>query len=199
MAEFDIMYELNRPMIDMSPGRFPGFQLNPVGWIFVGLYLAYVGWTAFAPPSEAEKAFAEKQMSQGEEAKAAAAPFLKSASEAEGAVVQPSGLVYRELEAGSGAAPTPEDSVLVQYTGTLADGSVFDSSVERGQPTEFKVGQVIKGWQEGLQLMKVGGKAVLTIPSDLAYGPQSVGTIPMWSALQFEVELLEIKEPSGWF
>lgn len=179
-----------RVAVSLNPFRF-----SPVGWAIVGLYAAYLAWQAFSPPTEAETAWAEEQKAKGEEAKAAAVPFLQAAADAEGAVVQPSGLVYRELVPGSGAVPTPEDTVVVQYTGTLADGTVFDSSVQRGKPAEFKVGQVIKGWREGLQLMSVGGKAMLTIPAEMAYGPQTAGNIPMWSALQFEVELIEIKEP----
>eukprot|EP00966_Prymnesium_polylepis_P037636 874009-Prymnesium_polylepis.1 len=81
--------------------------------------------------------------------------------------------------------------------GKLADGNVFDSSLARGEPAEFKVGQVIKGWQEGLQLMKPGSKATLTIPANLAYGAMNVGSIPGNSALQFQVELLEVKEGGG--
>ena len=82
----------------------------------------------------------------------------------------------------------------VHYVGTLADGTVFDSSRARDNPAEFKLGQVIKGWQEGLQLMRVGETAVLSVPSELAYGPQGVDAIPGNAALQFEVELLEIKQ-----
>ena len=81
----------------------------------------------------------------------------------------------------------------VHYRGTLIDGTEFDSSYKRGQPAEFGVGQVIKGWTEALQLMKKGAKYQLTIPSELAYGPRDSGTIPANSVLNFEVELLDIK------
>jgi FKBP-type peptidyl-prolyl cis-trans isomerase FkpA len=132
-----------------------------------------------------------------EAAAAGAETFLAAATEEEGAVRQPSGLVFRELTPGSGERPTPDDTVKVHYTGTLFDGTQFDSSIARGEPSEFKVGQVIKGWQEGLQLMRPGGKAILTVPADLAYGPVPQGKIPGMSALKFEVELLEVKQGSG--
>ena len=104
-----------------------------------------------------------------------------------------SGLVYDEITAGSGASPTADQSVTVHYTGKLvADGREFDSSYSRGEPTTFKVNQVIKGWQEGLALMKEGGKASLTIPAELAYGPRQMNDIPPNSDLLFEVELIKV-------
>lgn len=107
-----------------------------------------------------------------------------------------SGLQYIELEAGTGASPQVGDTVAVHYTGTLEDGTKFDSSLDRGQPIEFTlgVGQVIAGWDEGIALLKVGGKAKLIIPPELAYGNRAVGgVIPANSTLIFEVELVEIK------
>ena len=96
--------------------------------------------------------------------------------------------------AGTGAQPTATSKVKVHYHGTLVDGKVFDSSVDRGEPISFALNQVIKGWQEGLQMMQVGGKARLVIPSDLAYGDQGrPGTIPGGATLIFEVELLAIE------
>ena len=88
--------------------------------------------------------------------------------------------------------PSKESVVKVHYHGTLADGTVFDSSVQRGEPAVFPLNQVIRGWTEGLQLMKVGSKFRFAIPSDLAYGDQGTGPIPPAAALVFEVELLEI-------
>jgi|NorSeaMetagenome_1021524.scaffolds.fasta_scaffold65778_1 FKBP-type peptidyl-prolyl cis-trans isomerase FkpA len=105
----------------------------------------------------------------------------------------PSGLVYEEITAGTGDSPKLEQTVKVHYTGSLSDGSVFDSSFSRGAPTEFKLNSVIQGWQEGLQLMKVGGKARLTIPASLGYGAKQMNTIPPNSELTFEVELLGAK------
>jgi len=105
-----------------------------------------------------------------------------------------SGLQYEVLEEGSGNSPGPQDSVVVHYHGTFVDGSVFDSSVERGQPAEFGVSQVIPGWTEALQLMSVGDKWRIACPPQLAYGEQgAAGTIPPNSALVFEVHLMDIK------
>jgi FKBP-type peptidyl-prolyl cis-trans isomerase len=97
------------------------------------------------------------------------------------------------LVEGEGEAPSATDSVVVHYEGSLIDGTVFDSSIARGAPAEFGLNQVIRGWTEGLQLIKPGGKARLTIPSDLGYGPGGVGNIPPNAVLVFEVELLEVK------
>ena len=106
----------------------------------------------------------------------------------------PSGLKYVTVVEGSGASPKETDVVTVHYTGRLLDGTVFDSSVERGEPTSFPLQMVIKGWTEGLQLMKVGGKTVFYIPSNLAYGEMGTpgGPIGPNADLIFEVELLGI-------
>jgi FKBP-type peptidyl-prolyl cis-trans isomerase FkpA len=110
------------------------------------------------------------------------------------AVKTESGLVYYEMNKGDGAMPTLQSMVEVHYHGTLIDGTVFDSSVDRGQTISFPLGGVIKGWQEGLQMMKEGGKATLVIPSDLAYGDQGSGeTIPPGATLKFEVELFKVE------
>ena len=106
--------------------------------------------------------------------------------------VTASGLQYEVLTEGSGKTPSRSDKVKVHYHGTFTDGRVFDSSVDRGEPAVFGVTQVIRGWTEALQLMKVGSKYRLTIPSDLAYGDNGAGTIPPKAALIFDVELLDI-------
>ena len=112
----------------------------------------------------------------------------------QGAVVTPSGLVYRSLKDGDGASPTAADSVKVHYRGTFPDGKEFDSSYKRNEPAQFPLGGVIKCWTEGVQKMKVGGKAKLTCPSSIAYGERGAGggLIPPNATLLFEVELLEI-------
>jgi len=117
---------------------------------------------------------------------------LDQAAAEDGAVQRPSGLVYRELVTGSGPTPAETDSVVVHYQGALVDGTVFESSIELGEPVPFRANKVIKGWVEALGLMRVGTKAKLTIPFDLAYGPQVQNTIPAFSTLVFEVELLKI-------
>jgi FKBP-type peptidyl-prolyl cis-trans isomerase FklB len=126
--------------------------------------------------------------------KAEGEKFLEENKAKEGVLVTASGLQYQVLKEGNGAKPTADSSVKVHYHGTLIDGTVFDSSVDRGEPTEFGVGQVIPGWTEGLQLMSVGSKYKFFIPQDIAYGatPRG-GQIKPFSALVFEVELLEIK------
>jgi len=108
-------------------------------------------------------------------------------------VLLESGLLYRVLTEGYGDIPTDKDEVVVHYTGKLTDGTVFDSSVDRGEPSKFMVGSVIQGWQEALQLMPVGSKWELVIPSTLAYGERATGNIPASSTLIFEVELLGIE------
>lgn len=119
--------------------------------------------------------------------------FLAENKKKEGVKETSSGLQYEVIKEGSGEMPKATDKVKVHYHGTLTDGSVFDSSVERGQPAEFPVNGVIQGWQEALQLMKVGSKFKLTIPYQLAYGERGAGgKIGPYATLIFEVELLEI-------
>lgn len=120
--------------------------------------------------------------------------FLVENSKKEGVVTLPSGLQYEVLQEGDGVKPKATDKVKCHYHGTLLNGQVFDSSVERGQPAVFGVNQVIKGWVEALQLMQVGAKWRLYIPSELAYGAQGAGnSIEPNSTLVFEVELLGIE------
>ena len=125
---------------------------------------------------------------------AASEAFLDENGQQDGVVTLPSGLQYQVLASGDGESPSTTDSVLAHYHGTLTDGTVFDSSVDRGEPATFGVSQVIAGWTEALQLMKVGDKWRLFIPPALAYGEASPSpAIPPNSALIFDVELLEIR------
>ena len=139
----------------------------------------------------------EKQMAQLEEMKAknlaAGVAFLEENKKKTGVTVTESGLQYEVLTEGTGDKAKAEDNVKVEYVGTLIDGTEFDSTAKHGEPAEFQVGQVIKGWGEALQLMNAGSKLRLVIPSDLAYGEQGAAPrIQPNSVLVFEVELKEI-------
>jgi FKBP-type peptidyl-prolyl cis-trans isomerase len=138
------------------------------------------------------------QAARAEKLAEAGVAALKAAAGEPGAVQTASGLVVQEIIAGEGASPTANDKVKCHYEGTLVDGTIFDSSYARGEPIEFGLGQVIKGWTEGLQLMKKGGKAKLTIPPAIAYGPGgSPPAIPPEATLVFVVELLDFQGPSA--
>ena len=119
--------------------------------------------------------------------------YLKENKEKEGVKETESGLQYRVIKEGDGKSPSAEDVVLVHYVGKFVDGTEFDSSVKRGEPISFPLNRVIKGWTEGLQLMKEGGKYEFTIPHNLAYGERRVRKIPPCATLIFEVELIEVK------
>lgn len=120
-------------------------------------------------------------------------PVAAAAAKEPGAVVAPSGLVFRSLKDGTGASPAATDTVRVHYKGMFPDGREFDSSYGRGQPTEFPLNRVIKCWTEGVQHIKVGGKAKLTCPPSIAYGARGAGNvIPPNATLLFEIELLDI-------
>jgi FKBP-type peptidyl-prolyl cis-trans isomerase FkpA len=138
----------------------------------------------FAKARVATTLAAEKQSTEA---------FLEKAAAETGAEKKPSGLIYTELKAGDGRQPKPTDIVKVSYTGTLRDGTVFDSSAERGQPIEFALHGVIPCWTEGLQLMKEHGKAKIVCPPELAYGDKGAPPrIKPGAALAFEIELLEV-------
>ncbi len=127
-----------------------------------------------------------------EKGEAETATFLDEVKKKAGVIVLPSGLAYEIETQGEGPVPKAEDTVRVHYTGTLVNGTVFDSSRERGEPVEFALNQVIPGWTEGLQKISKGGKIKLYIPPQLAYGDEGRPGIPPASTLVFEVELLEI-------
>jgi len=126
---------------------------------------------------------------------ALAAQFMEANAARDEVATTQSGLQYEVLEAGSGAKPGPQSTVVTHYHGTFVDGTVFDSSVERGDPAEFGVHQVIPGWTEALQMMSVGDKWRIACPPKLAYGEQGAGdSIPPNTALVFEIHLIEIKD-----
>lgn len=135
--------------------------------------------------SELEKKATENNAKAGKE-------FLEANAKQDGVHVTESGLQYQIVKEGTGKKPGPNDVVTVHYTGRLIDGTVFDSSVERGEPATFAVGQVIPGWVEGLQLMSEGAAWRLFIPSELAYGPHGTGPIGPNSTLIFDVQLLKV-------
>ena len=141
-----------------------------------------------------QRAFLQKlQMMKTEKAQAAGKEYLAANKSKEGVVETASGLQYKILTPGDGDKPAATDKVRVHYHGTLLDGTVFDSSVERGQPAEFPLNRVIPGWTEGVQLMPKGSKFRFFIPSDLAYGARGAGAkIGPHSTLIFDVELLDI-------
>jgi FKBP-type peptidyl-prolyl cis-trans isomerase FkpA len=138
----------------------------------------------------------ESRMAKAAEVeKAASAAFLAKAATELGALKTESGMIYKQITAGNGPSPTATDTVKVNYRGTLTNGTEFDSSYKRNSPAEFGLNQVIPCWTEGVQKMKVGEKAQLICPSNLAYGERGQGSIPGGAALIFEIELLDITTP----
>jgi FKBP-type peptidyl-prolyl cis-trans isomerase len=135
----------------------------------------------------------EEAAKKSEGSKKAGAQFLTLNKNAQGVKELPSGLQYKVIKEGTGPHPKATDKVKVHYHGTLTDGTVFDSSVERGEPISFGLNQVIPGWTEGVQLMTPGSKYIFYIPSNLAYGDREMGKIPAGSTLIFEVELFSIE------
>jgi FKBP-type peptidyl-prolyl cis-trans isomerase FkpA len=177
------------------------FQLSPAELEFVkqGMTDAVAG----KPPAVNLQAYGPKvqalneahRKSQAEKSAAAGKTFEEKAAKEKGAVKTASGLVYHSLKEGTGKNPGPSSTVKVHYRGTLPDGKEFDSSYKRGTPAEFPLNGVIQCFSEGLQMMKVGGKAKLVCPAKIAYGDQGAGgVIPPGATLQFEIELLGVKE-----
>lgn len=174
----------------------PGAEAN-VDALIAGFVQAIKGDSTKMNMEEAreymQKYFVEASAKEANKTKEEGEKFLADNKTKSGVITTESGLQYQVITEGTGAKPTAEDHVKVHYTGTLLDGTKFDSSIDRGEPAEFPVSQVIKGWTEGLQLMPVGSKYIFWIPSDLAYGDRGAGQmIKPNSTLKFEVELLEI-------
>lgn len=158
---------------------------------------AFDGKEPELPLDEAQKLIneylADLQEKAVAKAKEVGSKFLEENAKKEGVKVTATGLQYMVEKEGTGTSPAATDEVTVHYTGRLLDGTVFDSSVSRGEPATFPLNRVIPGWTEGLQLMKEGGKTVFFIPSELAYGAQGVpNAIPPHSTLIFEVELIKV-------
>ena len=177
---------------------FPDFSLDA---LIVGISDVFNAKPLRFPEDEMQAAFsAINQKVQALAAQAASAnkesgkTFLEENAKKEAVITTESGLQYEIITEGDGAKPNQSDMVVTHYHGTLTDGTIFDSSVDRGEPAQFPVNGVIQGWIEALQLMTVGSKWRLTIPSDLAYGDQgSAPVIGPGATLIFEIELLEIK------
>ena len=182
----------------LASNPFDGLDISAVS---AGIADSFAGAESKVSQEELQAAFqvisARMQAAAAEQAEvlgAAGAEYLAENAKKDGVVVTESGLQYEVLAEGEGEKATAESTVSVHYHGSLVDGTVFDSSVERGQPAEFPVGGVIAGWTEALQLMSPGAKLKLTIPADLAYGERGAGAaIGPHATLVFEVELLAIK------
>jgi FKBP-type peptidyl-prolyl cis-trans isomerase len=142
--------------------------------------------------SKIQEAFTAAMEEQNESKRQAETDFLAENSKKEGIVITGSGLQYEVISEGAGAKPGRDNTVRVNYEGTFTDGTVFDSSYSRGEPAEFPLSGVIPGWTEGIQLMSEGAKYKFYIPSELGYGPNGYASIPPYSPLIFEVELVAI-------
>lgn len=173
----------------------PGGQAN-VDVLIAGFIQAIKGDSTKMTPQAAQAYiqtyFVEASAKEAVKTKEDGEKFLAENKAKEGVFTTESGLQYKVEKEGTGAKPAAEDKVKVHYVGTLLDGSTFDSSVERGEPAEFPVNGVIKGWTEILQIMPVGSKYVIWVPSELAYGERGNQGIKPNSTLKFEVELLDI-------
>lgn len=200
---------LKTPELKMSYGigftegegiKNSGMDMIDARALIMGLSDGLAGREMRLSEQELDDAFAfiqarmqEKMNALNDETAKAGREFLAENAKREGVITTESGLQYEVLVKAEGPRPTPRDTVQVHYTGTLVDGTVFDSSVERGEPVAFPVVAVVPGWVEALQLMSVGEKYKLYLPSDLGYGAQSpTPAIPANSTLIFEVELLDI-------
>lgn len=197
-SEQRVSYGIGRQMGDqLASNPFDGLEPDLVA---EGLLDALGGKESAVAPGDLETAFAEIQKKMAAQAKEQAGElaeegeaFLAENAKKDGIVVTESGLQYEIMTEGSGEKPSAEAVVKTHYHGTLIDGTVFDSSVARGEPAEFPVNRVIAGWTEALQMMPVGSKWRLFIPYNLAYGEQGAGgAIKPFAALVFEVELIDI-------
>ena len=193
-ASYGIGFQMGQ---QLQSNPFEGLAIDAV---VAGLKDAFGGQAPQVDNDTLRDAFGEihkRMQAEKEEASKAVieegAKFLEENAKRDGITVTESGLQYEFVAKGDGEKPVPASTVRVHYHGTLIDGTTFDSSYERGQPAEFPVGGVIKGWTEALQLMEVGAKYRLYVPHELAYGDQGAGAaIAPYSTLIFDVELLDI-------
>ena len=166
---------------DMLTGAKPAMSLEEAGNALEEFY------------KELEDEAAERNAAAGAAAKEEGEKFLASMAKDPEVKMTGSGLMYKVVKEGTGRKPKATDKVYCHYEGTFPNGQVFDSSYKRGEPIEFGLNQVIKGWTEGLQLMSEGAKYELYLPYHLAYGETGTGGIPPYSALKFVVELIEVR------
>jgi len=195
--ETRVSYGIGRQLGDqLRDNPPPGVNLDA---ILAGLTDAFGGQPSRVSQEEMAASFKvirevmqAEAAAKAEAAAGAGKQYLAENAEREGVTTLESGLQFEVITQGEGAQPTRESNVRTHYHGMLIDGTVFDSSYDRGEPAEFPVGGVIAGWTEALQLMKAGSKWRLYVPSELAYGAQGVGSIPPHSVLVFDVELLDV-------
>ena len=166
---------------DMLTGNKPAISLDEAGEALEAFY------------KELEDESAERNAAAGAAAKEEGEKFLASMAKDPEVKATGSGLMYKVIREGAGRKPKATDKVYCHYEGTFPNGQIFDSSYKRGEPIEFGLNQVIKGWTEGLQLMGEGAKYELYLPWHLAYGDRGTGGIPPYSALKFVVELIEVR------
>ena len=201
-----LSYAAGYVLADIVRGRFLGGLADnlkgtsdslQMSMAYLGLFDALHGDTTLFKAQPAERFLSERmaaiQKAKTEQAQAAGKAFLEENAKKEGVKVLPSGLQYKVITEGNGPVAKATDQVKVHYEGRLIDGTVFDSSYKRGQPTSFAPNQVIKGWTEALTMMPVGSKWQLYIPQELGYGSRDMGQIPAYSTLIFDVEVLEIE------
>jgi FKBP-type peptidyl-prolyl cis-trans isomerase FkpA len=198
------LYGFGALIAERTPVKGAGLSAEEMAEVIKGLKDGALGkepavkMEDFSP--RVEQLLNEKQAAKAEGEKKKGQEFLAKAAKEPGAKKQASGLIFSSLREGTGVQPKATDVVKVHYKGTLIDGTEFDSSYKRGEPTEFPLNGVIKCWTEGVAMMKVGGKAKLTCPSDIAYGDRGAGpNIPGGAVLIFEVELIDVKQggPGG--
>ncbi len=195
--EARVSYGIGRQLGDqLRDNPVPGMLLDQV---IAGLTQAFQGEASAVPMADLSASFKvirEKMQAEAaaraEQAQQAGLDYLAENAKREGVTVLASGLQYEVINASEGRQPAATDRVRTHYHGTLIDGSVFDSSYQRGEPAEFPVNGVIAGWVEALQLMGEGAKWRLHVPSELAYGAQGAGSIPPHSVLVVDVELLNV-------
>ena len=166
---------------DMLTGAKPSMSIEEAGNALEEFY------------KELEEETAERNAAAGAAAKEEGEKFLASMAKDPSVKMTKSGLMYKVVKEGTGRKPKATDKVYCHYEGTFPNGQIFDSSYKRGEPIEFGLNQVIKGWTEGLQLMSEGAKYELYLPYHLAYGETGTGGIPPYSALKFVVELIEVR------